>query len=77
MENPDGQEGHCGDTYDRDHVSMIILASVTFLLPLHDCGCDVKLLSEVKERAAICEAQKMDSKRGLQWWSRGMDDILC
>ena len=75
MENPDGQEGHCG-TYDGYHVSMLILASVAFLFPPHDCGCDVKMLLEVKEGRAICGARKMESKRGLPWWSRGKEHIL-
>ena len=26
------------DTYDGDDVAMVILASVAFLFPLHDCG---------------------------------------
>ena len=33
-----------GGTYDGDDVAMFILASVTLLFPLHDCGCERRIV---------------------------------
>ena len=52
-------------TYNGDHVSLFILASVAFLFPLHDCGCDAKILVGVRERPAI-GASKTRAKLGLR-----------
>ena len=42
------------DTYDGDDVAMLILASITFLFPLHDCGCERGMVMIVKDQAGMC-----------------------
>ena len=37
------------DAYDGDDVAMVILASVAFLFPLHDCGLERRRVIEVEE----------------------------
>ena len=50
-----GDSGEKEGAYDGDDVAMFILASVTFLFPLHDCGGEREgWVIEVKEEVGIC-----------------------
>ena len=56
------------DAYDGDDVSMLILAGVGFLFPLHDCDEGTTMLVEVKEEGGmyVWELFPKDCRTGFE-----------